>query len=622
MDTDMLWINEGFMYDDAGDVVMTSYVDLREPGSRTPIRTLVKGCKREHALEDSKTIQASAFDVFRKEGKNLIRDSQEGLAKEESETVLPETPEEALELRGIEDLKDAFELADPDVKIRVDVTHRSVEGSSGSLEFGKEWWIVSTAIAPETEEELAAWREQLDPDYDHESVIGQPAKFAEALARMVAEQLGPQRDGISMKSGIGDSPEAHSQHRGQWVIHGPVVYAASVYEALSQKEDEASRIAALMFTKSASHAALREYRFVILRAPSAAKQVRLQISGMMRDALEPTEHGLQREAPADGETEVKAAEPKRGRQWSEARPTRATTTEKVAKRKAREVVTKGAGGSILSSESGEQEEVREKTVTHEFKPEDEAPAASVVPGLEKSRRETRQIERQGDESAEDEPVRDDAAAVKEFAIEHAAAATEAASEGDGLAVEGGAGQILRWLEADLEDPAYPTPATSWPSVEEALGPEEVHRLYGFVTTLGHKVTLVPPEHRQEAASACWHAIQCIRNVFVKLGDIVATVSIERGRFVVLELKESEEVQAKGRIVLASSGAYAYCVKHGARKQYEGSQGSLGMVFFPMGSQLEDWDSLGWRLKEKAGGGVPDGPEGEGLCVPEGVPGTP
>ena len=101
MDTDMLWINEGFMHDDAGNVVMTSYVDLREPGSRTPIRTLVKGCRREHALEDSETIQASAFDVFRKEGKNLIRDPQEGLAKEESETVLPETPEEALERRGI-----------------------------------------------------------------------------------------------------------------------------------------------------------------------------------------------------------------------------------------------------------------------------------------------------------------------------------------------------------------------------------------------------------------------------------------------------------------------------------------------------------------------------------------
>ena len=39
------------------------------------------------------------------------------------------------------------------------------------------------------------------------------------------------------------------------------MYADSVYDALSQAEDEVSRIAALMFTKSETHAAMREYRF-------------------------------------------------------------------------------------------------------------------------------------------------------------------------------------------------------------------------------------------------------------------------------------------------------------------------------------------------------------------------
>ena len=124
-------------------------------------------------------------------------------------------------------------------------------------------------------------------------------------------------------------------------------------------------------------------------------------------------------------------------------------------------------------------------------------------------------------------------------------------------------------------------------------------MYGFVTTLGHKVTLVPPEHRQDAASACWHAIQCIRNIFVGLGDIVATASIERGRFVVLELKESEGLRANGRIVLGPSGAYAYGLKRTGGGRLGGGEGSLGMVFFPMGSDLEEFDSLGWRAKETA-----------------------
>lgn len=599
METDMLWINEGYMEDDAGHLVVTSYVDLREPGNRAPIRTLVKGCRREHALEDSKTIQMSALKEFRSKGKNLIRDPQEGFAKEESQSVAPETPEEALQRRQIEDLNEAFELADTGAKLTLGLTHHSVERSSGSLSFGTEWWIISTAITPETNEEWEAWRATLDPDYDHESVIGQPAKFAEAVARMVVEQLGPQGEGARMTSTIGDSPEACSEHRSQYVIHGPVVYADSVYEALSQEEDEVSRIAASMFTKSASHAAMREYRFVILRNRDAAERVLLRISGMMRDALATTAHGLVRVAPADAVTADKAGDPRQSKQWSEVRRMRATSTEAVAERKARKMVTKGTDGRILASESDRQEEVRERTVTHVLEPDERLPDPMAVLRPEDPRHDTRELEEPGDMGNGDEPAPNDEAVVKAFAIGHGAATEEANPEGDGLAVDGGAGQVFAWLKADVEDPAYPTPSTSWPRLEEALGPEEIHCMYGFVTTLGFKVTRVPPEHRQDAASACWHAIQCIRNIFVKLGDIVASAWIERGRFVVLELKESEGLGANGRIFLAPSGAYAYCLKHMSCRRLGGGEDSLGMVFFPMESQLEDWEALGWRAKETA-----------------------
>ena len=604
METDMLWISEGCMQDDAGNLIITSYVDLRGSGSRTPIRTLVKGCKHQHALEDSETILVSALERFRKEGENLIRDPQEGFAKEESETVKPETPEQASQRRRIEDLNEAVELVDAGMKLRLSVAHRSVERSSESLAFGTEWWIFSTAIAPETDEEWAAWRATLDPAYDHESVIGQPAKFAEALARMVAEQLGPQGDGAWMTSAVGDSPEVRSEHRGQWVIHGPVVYADSVYEALSQEEDEVSRIAASMFTKSASHAAMREYRFVILRDRDAAEKVLLRISGMMRDALEPTTHGLVRVAPAPAEaaTEVKAAEPTRSKQSSEVRHIRATSTERVAERTARELVTKGTDGRILASESEQQEEVRERTVTHDLEPEDGLPAPTAAVGSKDTQHDTREMEKPGDKGAGGEPALDDEAAVKALAIGHGVATGEADSEGDGPAVDSGAGQVFRMFEEMFEDPACPMPSTSERWAEAALGPEEVHRMYGFVATLAHKVTRVSPEHRQDAASACWHAIQCIRNIFVGLGDIVATASIERGRFVVLELKESAELRANGRIVLAPSGVYAYCLKRTRHRRMGYGEGPLGRVFFPMGSELEEWDSLGWRAKEDARAG--------------------
>ena len=65
MNSDLLWINEGFILDEAGNLITTSYIDLRAPGSRTAIRTLVKGCRREHALEDAETILVSPLERFR-----------------------------------------------------------------------------------------------------------------------------------------------------------------------------------------------------------------------------------------------------------------------------------------------------------------------------------------------------------------------------------------------------------------------------------------------------------------------------------------------------------------------------------------------------------------------------
>ena len=91
----------------------------------------------------------------------------------------------------MKDLSEAFELVDSKLNFAIRVTHHSAERSNAKLTFGKEWWTVSTAITPETDEEWAEWRSTLDPAYDHESVIGKPAKFAAALARMVTEQLGP-----------------------------------------------------------------------------------------------------------------------------------------------------------------------------------------------------------------------------------------------------------------------------------------------------------------------------------------------------------------------------------------------------------------------------------------------
>ena len=305
MDSKLLWTNEGWVLDDAGNLVMTSYVDLRAPASRTTIETLVKGCRRQHALEDTERILVSPVQRFRDEGESLIRDEQEGLATEKTETVKPETREEAFRRQRAADLTEAMELLDSGVRMTSRATNRRVSTSSKRLTFGKEWWIFSTAIKPETEEEWEALRAALDPAYDHESEIGQPATFAEALGRMVTEQLGPQSGDNWKQGSIGKGKTVRTKHPSQWILHGPVVYADRLYDMLTRDGDEATRLAASIFTKSATHAAQREYRFAILCKRTVTENAFLTISGMMRDALQPKTLGLVRPAPRRHETPAK-----------------------------------------------------------------------------------------------------------------------------------------------------------------------------------------------------------------------------------------------------------------------------------------------------------------------------
>ena len=88
----MLWINEGGVLDDARNLITTRYIDLRDKDNRTVIPALVKECKREHALEDGETVLISKPARFREYGEVLIRDEQEGFAKEESTVTDSGTP--------------------------------------------------------------------------------------------------------------------------------------------------------------------------------------------------------------------------------------------------------------------------------------------------------------------------------------------------------------------------------------------------------------------------------------------------------------------------------------------------------------------------------------------------
>ncbi len=148
------WTSEGFALDDAGNLIMTAYIDLRNEEDRLPIPALVKGCKTEYALENGGTLLLSKPARFRDFGENLIRDDQEGLAKEEMVAAVEQTPAQAMRQRAIADMNEALELAGGGTILSSTYKETLVESdrSVKRFEYGKGWWIFCASIEPKEDE--------------------------------------------------------------------------------------------------------------------------------------------------------------------------------------------------------------------------------------------------------------------------------------------------------------------------------------------------------------------------------------------------------------------------------------------------------------------------------------
>ena len=594
----MLWVHEGFALDDAGNLLTTIYIDLRDKDERSAIRGLVKGCKREHALEGGKTLLISKPERFREYGVALIRDEQEGFAREELVTLEAETPEEAARRRATADLNDALELVGSSTKSVHRVEHSRRKSQCESFSYGKDWWIFCASIRPH-DGDWEAWRATLDEDYDHVSEIGQPGKFAQALARMVTEQIGPRGEEARLTGTSEGDSGARTKHRSQWVIHGPVVYTDRLYETIVGQEDEVRRMAACLFAKPMTHAAQREYRFVVLNGGADEETVLLNISGMMRDALAPSERGLIRPSPAlaetVGEDGVALARPISSS--TKQRYRRATVKARKEEKQERRLETRTSDGQVTCSEVERQESVEESVVTRDLETDDRGlqelrrAAGDEEGGLEPS------VPEAGRDASEPGDADDEDAAARELALGERDWNDEPGRKEFVIpVVHRGSGRTFKSFGAMLEDPTAPMSPNVKTWEVSACSAEEIVKSYGAVATLALKVTRVAVQHRQEAASACWHALQCINHIYARLGDIVDSVWIERDRFVLIHITDSEELKATGRIVIGPSGGYAYCFKSSMSESMGHSEGVPGKLFFPLGDHVETFESFGWTGK--------------------------
>ena len=595
----MDWTSEGFALDDAGNLIMTAYIDLRNEEDRLPIPALVKGCKTEYALENGGTILLSKPARFRDFGENLIRDDQEGLAKEETVVEVEQTAAQTMRQRAIEDMNEALELAGGGTILSSTYKENLVESDKSvkSFEYGKGWWIFCASIEPKGDD-WEEWRTTLDEEYDHESVIGQPSKFAQALARMVVEQIGPQGDDGLMTDKTGGLEKAPTKHKSQFVIHGPVVYRDSVHDYIDDASDEMTRLVRSVFTKSTEYAGQREYRFAVLTGESK-ECANLQISGMMRDALMRTEHGLVRVVPVPAESVGNNTEPSaRPAQTSKLLSQQATVTRQRRQWEERKRTTT-QGGEVKSSDIERVELVDKTSVVQVERPLDKDSLNELLSdqhdGGELEEQPVRQP-KQG--TTEQDRAQSDDGAVRELALAERDWNGERQARDDGnLIVHSGSGRAYKSIEEMATDPTCPMGSSGASWKEEACTPDEIVQTYGWVEALTAKLMVIEEEYRQDVASAGWYALSCIRGLYAKLGDVVDVLWVERNRFVVIRLKESEDLKDTGRIVVSPSGAYAYCLQ---LKKGEVTLGYGGIpwatMFFPMGREVDNFETYGWPDK--------------------------
>ena len=189
-----LFMNDGTFIDDAGNLITTTFVDLRAADQRTSIHTLAKASRREYALETSPTLRIAKPADFRESGGGLIRDPNEGRATTRTDLLERiDHPDDLTEANARnQEIMRAAKLAGSMLDIRRTTTSTKVTESQGSsIKYGHDWWIYSTSMLEPGAPPPRDWLESLDPEYEHISWIRRPRTFAHALGAMAAAKLGP-----------------------------------------------------------------------------------------------------------------------------------------------------------------------------------------------------------------------------------------------------------------------------------------------------------------------------------------------------------------------------------------------------------------------------------------------
>ena len=284
-------LTESMILDEAGNMVTVWYVDLRDPDCRTPITTLIKGCRKQHAIEDLGTIRVSKPECFRKLEEGLIGDISEARASSQSVMSFEQT-DDPEDLKKSQLFNDELEKCGKSIGEKIKIRTASVKNTKKSREtkvltFGKNGWIYSTSIEPTDELETIRWKDSLPNEYDHIDRIYRLREFARSLGLMVTEQLGPHGKEQSLKTSLDGKEVFHSTHKSQLIVHGPVIYLENPYELISSLSSNWEQVILPIFVKDIKYIYQREYRFVIWTEEEPSEEcVDLKVSKSMLGSLQ------------------------------------------------------------------------------------------------------------------------------------------------------------------------------------------------------------------------------------------------------------------------------------------------------------------------------------------------
>ena len=563
---------DGLVVTDGGHVIQSQYVDIGvEKQTRRPT-VLVKTIEAQYGLEHAADVQLSAPWRFRDFGETLIRDDQEGHARRETrtETVVQRSPEESHR----EQERALRVLGEEGVTVSGRNERKTSSTDTESRTFGRSSWIYCTSVAPQGEEQRGAWRSSLPPEYDHESMIRQPRRFALALGEMFADQHGPRGsvNKLNHNSKVNhNNAVIRSLHEGQFVLHGPVWYTDDVFEFLRARETDPLYLIYSPFVKHTKYREQREYRFVVhCESPVESETLLLGISGNMRGALAPR----RRAGPVTFER-------------MEAVETGGSSTPEVTL----------TPGTQSATRTRQEIETRTRTIRIGGKIVEEGVATRKRVVAVTTERSADGVPETGESGRVSGPGR--------------GVATE--SEEHERKVAGETVDSLRSFQTKvfyLDDASVADPAFTLEERDDAAAMlEAAQRPFEGFASLSRPTVEAMKELIREAMeldrdvevqvmSACWNAIWAVCNIHECYGDVVESVAVEEGEFVAIVLKGSTRAGAEAKILVGPRGTFAYVLTHGdeRRRGHGGTEDRL--VYFPDDETRAKFEEFGWTLRSE------------------------